>query len=182
MFKWLRYMLSPNTALHEAAQLQKAADKGPRLPNWTERALSRLDEWESCINALCFSGVIGTGDAVLEVEHISRIRKELGFRVNDAEWSAARDYEAVSSEMAAMVAGIREHQDRARTTAREWQDPKPGTGWKPGVEHQQPHPVKENPDGTIYYKGWVYRKIGDHGPKTPREQRRRHWKKAGKAA
>ena len=49
-------------------------------------------------------------------------------------------------------------------------------------EHQQPHPVKENPDGTIYYKGWVYRKIGDHGPKTPREQRRRHWKKAGKAA
>ena len=165
MFKWLRYMLSPNTALHEAAQLQKAADKGPRLPNWTERALSRLDEWESCINALCFSGVIGTGDAVLEIEHISRIRKELGFRVNDPQWNAERAFDASTSRTLSSFASIGA-----------------AAGWRPGVEHQQPHPVKENPDGTIYYKGWVYRKIGDHGPKTPREQRRRHWKKAGKAA
>ncbi len=35
--------------------------------------------------------------------------------------------------------------------------------WTPGVEHQQPHPVKENEDGTLYYRHAVYRKIGDHG-------------------
>lgn len=35
--------------------------------------------------------------------------------------------------------------------------------WRPGIEHSQPHPVKENPDGTLYYKGKVYRMIGDHG-------------------
>ena len=35
--------------------------------------------------------------------------------------------------------------------------------WRPGIEHSHPHPVKENPDGTLYYKGKVYRMIGDHG-------------------
>ena len=35
--------------------------------------------------------------------------------------------------------------------------------WRPGIEHTKPHPVKENPDGTLYYKGKVYRMIGDHG-------------------
>lgn len=33
--------------------------------------------------------------------------------------------------------------------------------WRPGIEHTQPHPVKENPDGTLYYKGKVYRMIGE---------------------
>lgn len=166
MFKWLRYMLSPNTALHEAAQLRKAAvEAAQRQTNWTERALDRLDEWESCVNALCFSGVIGTGDAVLEIEHIARIRKELGFRVNDPEWNAARNAADTGASLGAskLSAAV---------------PPMRSNYWKPGIEHQQPHPVKENPDGTLFYKGWVYRKIGDHGPKTPREQhRRRRWNK-----
>ena len=176
MFKWLRYMLSPNTALHEAAQLQKAAvEAAQRQPNWTEQALRRLDEWEASVNGLCFAGVIGTGDAVLEIEHIARIRKELGFRVNDPEGNADRAYVDAQNDLAKLVGKQRERQSQVNSRPH---DP----AWKPGVEHQQPHPVKENADGTIYYKGWVYRKIGDHGPKTPREQRRRHWKKAGKAA
>ena len=33
--------------------------------------------------------------------------------------------------------------------------------WHPGIEHTQPHPVKENQDGTLYYKGKVYRMIGE---------------------
>lgn len=43
--------------------------------------------------------------------------------------------------------------------------PGPGLGaqWEPGIEHSQPFPVKENSDGTLYYKGCVYRKVGSHG-------------------
>lgn len=37
----------------------------------------------------------------------------------------------------------------------------PAYTWRPGIEHTQPHPVKENPDGTLYYKGKVYRMIGE---------------------
>lgn len=164
MFKWLRYMLSPNTALHEAAQLQKAAvEAAQRQPNWTEQALRRLDEWEASVNGLCFAGVIGTGDAELEIEHIARIRAELNFRVNDPQWNAERAFDASTAQIGALVSSTTKHERPA---------------WKPGVEHERPHPVKENADGTIYYKGWVYRKIGDHGPKTPREQhRRRRWDK-----
>jgi len=33
--------------------------------------------------------------------------------------------------------------------------------WEPGIEHNQPHPVKENPDGSLYYKGKVYRMVGE---------------------
>lgn len=33
--------------------------------------------------------------------------------------------------------------------------------WEPGIEHSQPHPVKENPDGSLYYKGKVYRMVGE---------------------
>ena len=33
--------------------------------------------------------------------------------------------------------------------------------WHPGIEHSQPHPVKENPDGSLYYKGKVYRMVGE---------------------
>ena len=44
--------------------------------------------------------------------------------------------------------------------------------WKPGIEHSQPHPVKENPDGTLYYKGKVYRMIGDHGRHNSKNKRR----------
>ena len=42
--------------------------------------------------------------------------------------------------------------------------------WEPGIEHSRPHPVKENPDGTIYYKGKVYRMIGDHGRRNNRRR------------
>lgn len=44
--------------------------------------------------------------------------------------------------------------------------------WHPGIEHTQPHPVKENPDGTLYYKGKVYRMIGDHGRRNSNSKRR----------
>ena len=44
--------------------------------------------------------------------------------------------------------------------------------WRPGIEHSQPHPVKENPDGTLYYKGKVYRMIGDHGRHNSKNKRR----------
>lgn len=44
--------------------------------------------------------------------------------------------------------------------------------WHPGIEHTQPHPVKENPDGTLYYKGKVYRMIGDHGRRNSNRKRR----------
>lgn len=44
--------------------------------------------------------------------------------------------------------------------------------WEPGIEHTQPHPVKENPDGTLYYKGKVYRMIGDHGRRNHKNKRR----------
>lgn len=44
--------------------------------------------------------------------------------------------------------------------------------WRPGIEHTQPHPVKENPDGTLYYKGKVYRMIGDHGRHNSKNKRR----------
>lgn len=37
----------------------------------------------------------------------------------------------------------------------------PAYQWRPGIEHTQPHPVKENEDGTLYYKGKVYRMIGE---------------------
>lgn len=43
--------------------------------------------------------------------------------------------------------------------------------WRPGIEHSQPHPVKENPDGTLYYKGKVYRMIGDHGRRSNNKRR-----------
>lgn len=42
--------------------------------------------------------------------------------------------------------------------------------WSPGIEHSHPHPVKENPDGTLYYKGKVYRMIGDHGRRNNRRR------------
>lgn len=44
--------------------------------------------------------------------------------------------------------------------------------WEPGIEHSQPHPVKENPDGSLYYKGKVYRMIGDHGRHNSKNKRR----------
>lgn len=44
--------------------------------------------------------------------------------------------------------------------------------WEPGCEHNRPHPVKENPDGTLYYKGKVYRMIGDHGRRNNKNKRR----------
>lgn len=44
--------------------------------------------------------------------------------------------------------------------------------WEPGIEHSRPHPVKENPDGTLYYKGKVYRMIGDHGRHNSKNKRR----------
>lgn len=44
--------------------------------------------------------------------------------------------------------------------------------WRPGIEHSRPHPVKENPDGTLYYKGKVYRMIGDHGRHNNKNKRR----------
>jgi len=44
--------------------------------------------------------------------------------------------------------------------------------WRPGIEHSHPHPVKENPDGTLYYKGKVYRMIGDHGRHNSKNKRR----------
>ena len=47
-----------------------------------------------------------------------------------------------------------------------------GRKWAPGIEHSQPHPVKENPDGTLYYKGKVYRMIGDHGRHNSNNKRR----------
>lgn len=43
--------------------------------------------------------------------------------------------------------------------------------WEPGCEHNRPHPVKENPDGTLYYKGKVYRMIGDHGRRSNNRRR-----------
>lgn len=43
--------------------------------------------------------------------------------------------------------------------------------WEPGCEHKLPHPVKENPDGTLYYKGKVYRMIGDHGRRSNNKRR-----------
>lgn len=162
MFKWLFSNLFPNSGPNAAAKLHVAAvEAAQRQPNWTEQALRRLDEWEASVNGLCFAGVIGTGDAVLEIEHIARIRAELNFRVNDPQWNAERAFDASTSRALSSVASIGA-----------------AAGWRPGVEHERPHPVKENADGTIYYKGWVYRKIGDHGPKTPREQhRRRRWDK-----
>lgn len=43
--------------------------------------------------------------------------------------------------------------------------------WEPGIEHSQPHPVKENPDGSLYYKGKVYRMVGErHNNKNKRRQ------------
>lgn len=43
--------------------------------------------------------------------------------------------------------------------------------WRPGAEHLQPHPVKENPDGTLYYRHSVYRKIERRVSDTARRQR-----------
>lgn len=44
--------------------------------------------------------------------------------------------------------------------------------WRPGIEHGQPHPVKENADGTLYYKGKVYRMIGQRGRRNKNDKRR----------
>lgn len=192
MLKWLFWKKDDfDAAKIHAAQVQASH----RQANWTEHALRRLEEWEAAVNGLCFAGVIGTGDAVQEIEHIARIRIELGFRVNDAEWNAARNYEAASADMGAMVAATRKHRDQLKEDARARQEPELAQstkqhdqaydrpGWKPGVEHAQPHPVKENADGTLYYKGKVYRMVGKpagHTPKKPKElPRRRRWKKAG---
>ena len=169
MLNWFTSKFFPNSGPNAAAKLHAAAVQAAQSqPNWTEQALRRLNEWEASVNGLCFAGVIGTGDAVLEIEHIARIRAELSFRVNDPQWNAERACDAATAQIGALVGSTGKHERPA---------------WKPGVEHQQPHPVKENADGTLYYKGRVYRMVGDHAPKKPKEQpRRRHWKKAGKQA
>lgn len=48
------------------------------------------------------------------------------------------------------------------------------TPWEPGIEHTQPHPVKENKDGTLYYKGKVYRQIGAQGGRKDRKAKQFH--------
>lgn len=53
------------------------------------------------------------------------------------------------------------------------EDPVRKERWRPGIEHSQPYPLKVNPDGTLYYRGSVYRIVGDrnrHRP--PRKQHR----------
>lgn len=79
----------------------------------------------------------------------------------------ASDVELRDMAMRGVADSIRKEQERYFKKFKSEQEP-----WEPGCEHKRPHPVKENPDGTLYYKGKVYRMIGDHGRHNSKNKRR----------
>lgn len=115
-------------------------DKAPEWANLTAddfkaQTMKALLQWETAILKLHCSGVIDSASAAIEIDHLRRLRRD-----------TLAAYDRVDLDAAGFVVvptGVE-------------------VEWRPGAEHHQPHPVKENPDGTLYYRGSVYRKIGDH--------------------
>lgn len=138
-----RALFSEPSPVKPIPNIQEPARPAPGV--WTTRALDTLHQWEMAIATLELMGAMGEKEAWRQVEYIDRLRKDLLF-----------DRPPISHEQMAGLNML----DAQKDFAAFWCGQQ---NWKPGAEHQQPHPVKENEDGTLYYRHAVYRKIGDHG-------------------